>query len=110
LKDGLYIWSTGLGPITSKFGKVIICFETGGVNVNGLFLKLTSVFFLNINHSYYLTKTKYKYPFGKYHDITNDNNLVNVSKLPTLNMCITYYNNFVDPDPPIIKEAIVENF
>jgi hypothetical protein len=29
--NGLYIGKTGLGPIATKLGKVIICFETWGV-------------------------------------------------------------------------------
>jgi hypothetical protein len=66
LQDGLYIGKTGLGPIAIKTGKTIICFETGGVDVNKELVKLTSVFSLNTNHYFYLTKTKYKYSFKNF--------------------------------------------
>jgi hypothetical protein len=56
LKDWLNIWWTGLGPIATKFGKVIICFETGGPNVKRELIKRSVVFLPNINHHFILVK------------------------------------------------------
>jgi hypothetical protein len=107
LKDGLFIGRNELGFIATKFGKVIICFETGGGNVKGKLIKRTVLFFLNIDHHFYLTGRKYKYLFKKYYDIINNDDLINTPKLPPLNESITNYNNFIDPNPPITKNSTI---
>jgi hypothetical protein len=89
------IGTTGLGPIIIKFRKVIICFETWGPNIKYRLLRLTTVFFPNVSHHFYLTKTKYKGLFKKYHDIINNYCQINTPKLLPLNECITYYNKFL---------------
>jgi hypothetical protein len=72
VRDELHIVRRGLGPITIKFGKVIICFEIGGANVNKEPARRAPIFFTNTNHHFCPNKTKYKYSFKKYHDIIND--------------------------------------
>jgi hypothetical protein len=88
---------------TTKCGKVIICFETWGVNVSRDLVRGISVFFPNINHHFYVGEIFYKYSFKKYYGIVNDEERVNSPKLPELNTYITYYNNFTDPNSPITK-------
>jgi hypothetical protein len=45
VSDGLYIGKTRLGNITTKFGKVIICFEIGWPSIKRDLIRPTAVFF-----------------------------------------------------------------
>jgi hypothetical protein len=68
-----------------------MCFETKSGNVNWLFVRRTSVFFPNISHY-----------------IINNGGCVNIFKLLLLNKFITYYNNFINPVPPITEDSTIE--
>jgi hypothetical protein len=51
IDNGLFIRTQGLGPIATKFGKMIICFETGIVFVTKSekrrLIRCTTLFFRN---------------------------------------------------------------
>jgi hypothetical protein len=59
LGDVMNIWRTGLGSTATKFGKIILCFEIGGLNINKELIRGTSIFFSNINHHFYVGEIKY---------------------------------------------------
>jgi hypothetical protein len=53
----LFIGRGGLGPIATRFGKLIICFDTGIVFVTKLkqrrLTRRAALFFPNMNHNFY---------------------------------------------------------
>jgi hypothetical protein len=108
MRDGLYIGRRGLGRIVTKFGKVIIYFETGGASINRELIKRTAIFFPNISYDFYVGETKYKDSFKKYHDIVNNDGQINTPKLPSLNECDAYYNKFIYSDPPVTENSMLK--
>jgi hypothetical protein len=104
----LYIGRTGLVVITTKFWKVIICFETGGTNIKREFIRRTSAFFPNIKHHLYVIERAFKYLFKKFLWIIENDKCINVPILQPLNTCIVYYSKFVNNYPPITEDLTIE--
>jgi hypothetical protein len=50
----------------------------------------------------------YKYLFKHHHYIINNDTCINTPKLKALNDSIKYFNNFINPDPPIAKDSMLE--
>jgi hypothetical protein len=93
--NGFFIGRGGLGPIATKFGKLIICFETGTVFVTKSgkrrLISCVALFFPNMNNPIKIS--------GK----------INVHKLLPLSTCIEYYSKFGNNDPLVTVDTIIES-
>jgi hypothetical protein len=83
---------------------VIICFETGKRDVNKNLARRAIEYFPDGSHHFYISKEAFKHPFKQYHNYINDPNHANKAQLPSLQVCMTYYNKFINKDPPITED------
>jgi hypothetical protein len=115
--NGLYIGRGGFGPIATKFGKLIICIETGTVIVTKLkqrrLTRRVTLFFPNMNHNFYVIEKTFRFSLDKFHRYINDpvanSGKINVHKLLPVSTCIEYYSNFGNNDPPITEHTTIES-
>jgi hypothetical protein len=115
--NGLFIEREGLGPIARKFGKMIICFETGTVFVTkSKQTKLTrraALFFPDMNHNFYVIERALKLSLDKYHCYINlpieKSGKINAHKLLPVHTCIEYYSKFGNNEPPITLDTSIES-
>jgi hypothetical protein len=84
LEDGLYIGRKLLGPIATKFNKVIICFETGKCGVDKNLIRGAPVFFPDVKHHFYIRDIAFKHLFKQYHYTVNDAKYANTVQLPLI--------------------------
>jgi hypothetical protein len=60
----LYIGRSGLGPIATRFGRLIMCFETGTVYITlenkRRLSRRVALFFPNMNHNFYVIEKTFK--------------------------------------------------
>jgi hypothetical protein len=59
LEDGLYIGRKGLGPIATKFNKVIIGFITGKYTTKKVLTRRVAIYFPNSRHHFYIGETTF---------------------------------------------------
>jgi hypothetical protein len=116
IDNGLYIGRAGLGPIATRFGKLIIYFETGTVFItNKKQRKLTrraALFFPDMSHNFYVIEKTFKYSLSRYHYYINDpdgnTGKINVLKLLPVHTCNDFYSNFGNNEPPITEDTTIE--
>jgi hypothetical protein len=115
--NGLFIGKGGLGSLVIKFGKMIICFETGTVFVRKLkqrrLTRYVVLFFPNMNHNFYVIEKMFKYSLNQCHFYINDpiqkSGKINVHKLLIVNTCIENYCKFGNNEPPITLDTTIES-
>jgi hypothetical protein len=112
LENELYIGRKGLGPMAIKFKKVTICFQTRkyiiSKNFGEILTRHAGVYFPDNRHHFYISHTVFKHQFKKYHNFVYDENYANRVQLPSLRTCITYYDKFINQDPPITEDSTIE--
>jgi hypothetical protein len=112
----LYIGRARLGSIATKFGKLIIYFETGTVFVTKKQRRLTryaALFFPNMNNNFNVIEKIFKFILIQYHYFINlpieNSGKINVHRLVQLSTCIEYYSKFGNNDPPITLNTTIES-
>jgi hypothetical protein len=113
----LFIGRAVLDPIATKFGKLIICFETGTFLVTKSkqtrLSKHATLFFPDMNHNFYVIQRAFKYSLNIYHYYINDliekSGKINIHKLLPLSTCIEYYSKFGNNEPPITLDITIES-
>jgi hypothetical protein len=63
MEDGLDIGRRGLGNITTKFTKMIICLKSEKLDTNKRLLRRAAVFFPDIKHHFYIPEVVFKIQF-----------------------------------------------
>jgi hypothetical protein len=59
----LHIGRKGLGPIATKFNKVITCFITGNYSTKKVLARRGVIYFPDSRHHFYIRDTAFKYLF-----------------------------------------------
>jgi hypothetical protein len=117
IDNGLFIGRAGLGPITTIFERLIMCFETGTVLVTKSnqrrLSRRVAVFFPDMNYSFYVIEDKFNMTFSQYYYNINlpieKSGKINARKLPPINTCVEYYKKFVNDNSLSILHITVES-
>jgi hypothetical protein len=114
----LFIGRGGLRLVATRFGKLIMRFETETVFVTkSKQRRLTrgaALFFPNMNHNLYVIEKIFRLTLNKYHYFINSLNensgKINAHKLLPVSSCIEYYSKFGNNEPHTIIESLLTTF
>jgi hypothetical protein len=109
--NGFFIGRPGLGPIATRFEKLIICFETGTVFITKSkrrrLTRRVSLFFPDMNYSFYVIERMFACTFNHYYN--ENSGKINGYKLSPINTCIEYYKKFVNNNSLITLDTTIES-